>query len=114
MNGGSLMGKSAPPDPDLPLIICFDKSGCQGKQVQTHKHHNSTMDHRNLAPDLLRRLRTGLPVPALDALEACERLARERGLPLYLVGGAVRDLLLEREGYDLDLAVAGEVVDLAH
>jgi len=52
-------------------------------------------------------------MPALAALEACERLARERGLPLYLVGGAVRDLLLEREGYDLDLAVAGEVEDMA-
>ena len=72
------------------------------------------MDHRNLAPDLIKRLRASLPTPALEALETCERIARERELPLFLVGGAVRDLLLEREGYDIDLVVECDVEDLAH
>ena len=59
------------------------------------------------------RLRSSLPTPALEALETCEGIALERELPLYLVGGAVRDLLLERDGYDLDLAVEGDVEYLA-
>jgi tRNA nucleotidyltransferase (CCA-adding enzyme) len=35
-------------------------------------------------------------------------------VPLYLVGGAVRDLLLDRTGYDIDLSVEGDVASIAH
>jgi poly(A) polymerase/tRNA nucleotidyltransferase (CCA-adding enzyme) len=37
----------------------------------------------------------------------------QQDLPLYLVGGAVRDCLLRRSTYDLDLAVAGDGLRLA-
>jgi tRNA nucleotidyltransferase (CCA-adding enzyme) len=43
-------------------------------------------------------------------LEAVRRVARQ---PVYLVGGAVRDLLLGRPKADVDLAVEGEVGALA-
>jgi tRNA nucleotidyltransferase (CCA-adding enzyme) len=46
-------------------------------------------------------------------LEACERLSRDRGLTLYLVGGAVRDLYLGRQNIDLDFAVEAPVAPLA-
>ena len=36
-----------------------------------------------------------------------------QGLPIYLVGGMVRDLLLGRPSYDLDFAVDGEAMALA-
>ncbi len=39
-------------------------------------------------------------------------LATGRGSPLYLVGGRVRDLLLERSGADLDLVVEGDALEL--
>lgn len=39
--------------------------------------------------------------------------AEKRGMRLYLVGGVVRDLLLERFNTDLDLAVEGDAVKLA-
>ena len=42
---------------------------------------------------------------------ACAR--RRHGVPAYLVGGAVRDLLLGRERADIDVAVEGEVGELA-
>ncbi|MFL5757337.1 MAG: CCA tRNA nucleotidyltransferase, partial [Chloroflexota bacterium] len=42
--------------------------------------------------------------PVLDALPA----------PAYLVGGAVRDLLLGRRGFDVDLAVVGDAESYAH
>jgi tRNA nucleotidyltransferase (CCA-adding enzyme) len=66
-----------------------------------------------LANDLLERLAAGTPPAALGALGACREACRARGVPLYLVGGAVRDLLLGRPGYDLDLAVEGDAATVA-
>ena len=40
-------------------------------------------------------------------------LAQERGTPLSLAGGRVRDLLLGRRGADLDLVVEGDALELA-
>src|SRR5438552_4913837 len=48
---------------------------------------------------------------ALPGIEPLREAAA--GLPAYLVGGAVRDLLLGRERADLDVAVEGEVAELA-
>lgn len=41
-------------------------------------------------------------------------IAADRGQALYLVGGAVRDLLLGRINIDLDLVVEGDALELAH
>src|SRR5436190_5747505 len=50
----------------------------------------------------------------LAALPGIERLrAAAADLPAYLVGGAVRDLLLGRDRADMDVAVEGEVAELA-
>jgi tRNA nucleotidyltransferase/poly(A) polymerase len=40
-------------------------------------------------------------------------LAAERGMPIYLVGGTVRDLVLGRDTHDLDFAVQGSGLELA-
>jgi tRNA nucleotidyltransferase (CCA-adding enzyme) len=66
-----------------------------------------------LAQTLLQRLDTGAGAPALEALNACRRICRNHGITLYLVGGAVRDLLLDREGYDLDLTLEADIVPVA-
>jgi tRNA nucleotidyltransferase (CCA-adding enzyme) len=50
----------------------------------------------------------------LDALAGIDRVRRAaRGLRAYLVGGAVRDLLLGRPRADIDVAVEGELGELA-
>jgi tRNA nucleotidyltransferase (CCA-adding enzyme) len=50
----------------------------------------------------------------LEALPAIERLREAAtGIAAYLVGGAVRDLVLGRERADIDVAVEGEVAELA-
>jgi tRNA nucleotidyltransferase (CCA-adding enzyme) len=50
----------------------------------------------------------------LDALPGIERVREAAaGLPAYLVGGAVRDLLLGRSRADIDVAVEGDVHELA-
>jgi tRNA nucleotidyltransferase (CCA-adding enzyme) len=58
-----------------------------------------------LAESLDARLRT--------ALEAVSQVAGEAGLPVYLVGGPVRDALLGAPVLDLDFSVVGDAVALA-
>jgi tRNA nucleotidyltransferase (CCA-adding enzyme) len=40
-------------------------------------------------------------------------LADKQGLPIYLVGGVVRDLLLRKENWDLDITVEGDGIAFA-
>jgi len=62
---------------------------------------------------LIERLQAHLKPAELAALRACEDACRDAGLRLYLVGGPVRDLILQRESVDLDLAIEGEVAPIA-
>ena len=51
-----------------------------------------------------------------DQLTLIHRVGEEAallGFPLYIVGGIVRDLLLNRTGYDFDLVVEGDATSLA-
>ena len=61
----------------------------------------SVIPEQELAPELRRSY------PELDAIRAAA------GEPVYLVGGAVRDLLLGRGRADLDLVVEGDAIALA-
>ena len=54
-----------------------------------------------------------LPEAIAARIETVARVSREAGVPVYLVGGFVRDLLLERENRDLDLVVEGDGLDFA-
>ncbi|MDI6856776.1 MAG: hypothetical protein QME71_00440 [Dehalococcoidia bacterium] len=65
------------------------------------------------ARPLLSVLKKHLPGPALNALGQLTRLAETREEALYLVGGSVRDLLLDRPEVDLDIAVEGDAIALA-
>jgi tRNA nucleotidyltransferase (CCA-adding enzyme) len=62
---------------------------------------------------LLERLQAHLKPAERDALEACAALCRRSDLRLFLVGGPVRDLLLDAASIDLDLAVEGDAGALA-
>ncbi|WP_455246238.1 CCA tRNA nucleotidyltransferase [Petrachloros mirabilis] len=62
------------------------------------------MKERKSGLPLLNRL----PSRHLTLLKQIGRLADERGIPLYLVGGVVRDLLLNRPNWDLDVTVEGD------
>ena len=65
-------------------------------------------------PNLIGKLREGLPAPARSLLDQLIKLADGRGLPVYLVGGPLRDLLLDRPSLDLDIAIEGDAIALAH
>jgi tRNA nucleotidyltransferase (CCA-adding enzyme) len=59
---------------------------------------------REDAAHLLRRL----PPPIAARTAAIARVSRRSGVPAYLVGGLVRDLLLGRENRDLDVVAEGD------
>jgi len=54
-----------------------------------------------------------MPARLLHLLTQIGRLADERGVSVYLVGGVVRDLLLKRENWDLDLTIEGDGIAFA-
>ena len=58
---------------------------------------------------LVARLHEALPPETLAALEQIMRAAGD-SQPVYAVGGTVRDLLLDRQLIDLDLAVEGDAI----
>ncbi|MGD2114111.1 MAG: CBS domain-containing protein, partial [Acidobacteriota bacterium] len=53
-------------------------------------------------------LRERLPEPVRQRVETVAEVSRRYQIPVYLVGGIVRDLLLDRENRDLDLVVEGD------
>ena len=58
------------------------------------------MEAQGTAPDL-----KSLPAVILAAEELVREAARGKGYRLYMVGGAVRDLLLGRSACDIDIAI---------
>jgi tRNA nucleotidyltransferase (CCA-adding enzyme) len=49
-----------------------------------------------------------LPGPVQDLLKRAGQVAERMGLSVYAVGGFVRDLLLERPNFDIDITVEGD------
>ncbi len=76
---------------------------------------------KNLAPgpkstgklSLVSKLESALPADRLALLKIIAEAAREQHAALYVVGGFVRDLLLERPSLDFDLVVEGDAIALA-
>jgi tRNA nucleotidyltransferase (CCA-adding enzyme) len=68
-----------------------------------------TPGRQNLAPRLESKLSRG----RLALLQEIAELAHQRGDALYIVGGFVRDLLLDYPSQDFDLVVEGDAIALA-
>ena len=59
------------------------------------------------------RLEESMPPVRLALLKRIAETARERHLAVYVVGGFVRDLILERPSLDFDVVVEGDAIALA-
>lgn len=60
----------------------------------------------------LPKIAVRLPAPLLQLLRQAGRTAEQSGNSLYLVGGVVRDLLLDRGSKDIDLMTTGDATKL--
>jgi tRNA nucleotidyltransferase (CCA-adding enzyme) len=68
---------------------------------------------RPVTHDVGQRLRRSLPAGVLEVLASAGELAAPLGMRAFLVGGAVRDVVLGRECEDVDLVVEGNGLELA-
>lgn len=59
-------------------------------------------------------LNQALTTDQMSFLQLIATHAFQHNLPIYLVGGFVRDLILERPGFDLDIVVEGDAITLAN
>jgi len=64
-------------------------------------------------PKLVSRMKRNLPPEFFGFLQLAAEISQAQGRGLYLVGGAVRDLLLGRANLDFDLVVEGDAPRLA-
>lgn len=63
---------------------------------------------------IVESLENKLPEARLAILRAIANIAQQNNLPLYIVGGVVRDLLLSHTELDLDLVVEGDAIGLGN
>ena len=63
--------------------------------------------------DIVLRMDSALPTALLTLLRLAGATAEELQFPLYAVGGFVRDLLLGRPNFDVDLVVEGDAIAVA-
>lgn len=63
---------------------------------------------------LAERLEAALPPARLALLKTVAAKAYEQRLAVYIVGGFVRDLLLDRPSLDFDIVVEGDAISLAN
>jgi len=64
---------------------------------------------RNISRAIMERL----PATVRDLLQLAGRLGRELNMPVYAVGGFVRDLLMHKPNQDIDLVAEGNGIALA-
>ncbi len=62
--------------------------------------------------NLAERLEASLPQARLVLLRSVSQIAQTQQTALYIVGGFVRDLLLDRSGIDFDLVVEGDAIEV--
>jgi tRNA nucleotidyltransferase (CCA-adding enzyme) len=66
-----------------------------------------------MTAQLLDSIKKYLPALLADMMKQATSLARSKGMSLYIVGGSVRDAMLGRANFDLDLVVEGDAIALA-
>jgi len=62
--------------------------------------------------NLAERLASVMPPARLGLLRLVAAVAHEQHMAVYIVGGFVRDLMLERPSYDFDIVVEGDAITL--
>ncbi|HML21060.1 MAG TPA: CBS domain-containing protein [Aggregatilinea sp.] len=63
---------------------------------------------------IVKKLREALPGGLWTLVEVIAQQAQDRHVGLYVVGGFVRDLLLDQPNVDIDFVVEGDAIELVH
>jgi tRNA nucleotidyltransferase (CCA-adding enzyme) len=79
--------------------------------LKTLPGHNGVLPGQKNYADMLEK---ALPACRLELLKLIARYSGEERQSIYIVGGFVRDLLLERPSLDFDIVVEGDAIRFAH
>ncbi|MFA6989140.1 MAG: hypothetical protein WC197_03625 [Candidatus Gastranaerophilaceae bacterium] len=63
--------------------------------------------------NLIERFQNNIPFEVQKILTLCSSAAEKLGINIFLVGGIVRDILLDKSGFDIDITVEGNAVNFA-
>jgi tRNA nucleotidyltransferase (CCA-adding enzyme) len=63
-------------------------------------------------PDMRLLMKSKLPGPVWQMVKTIGKVSSERDMPLYFVGGLVRDLLVGRSPQDVDMVTEGDAIKL--
>lgn len=64
--------------------------------------------------NLQKQMKAQLSKDILNTLELCSDTAFEQNCKIYLIGGVVRDLILNKKIFDIDVTVEGNAVEFCH
>lgn len=64
--------------------------------------------------NLKKKLKEEMSNDIYDILLACSKIANQYDYKIYLIGGVVRDLLLNRTIFDVDITVEGDAINFCH
>lgn len=64
----------------------------------------------NLNNEIHKQLSSDIQTVLFD----CSKIAKEFGFSIYLIGGVVRDLFLNKEVFDVDITVEGNAIEFCH
>jgi tRNA nucleotidyltransferase (CCA-adding enzyme) len=84
-----------------------------GIVTRTDLIKNLTPGPKQRRQNLAKKLESALPPARLELIKTVSRIAQELRSALYIVGGPVRDLLLDRPSQDFDFVVEGDAIELA-
>lgn len=68
------------------------------------------VEARQMEKSLAKNLKEKYPEDIIEMLSLCGEVAGALGYGLYMVGGAVRDLVMGKENLDIDLVVEGDAI----
>ncbi|MDR0339934.1 MAG: CBS domain-containing protein [Desulfovibrio sp.] len=78
-----------------------------------HIPEGTPLSREHRARNVASLLHNQLPEELVGIMEEAGRLGDEIGMPVYAVGGFVRDLILKRSNLDIDLSVEGDGIHFA-
>jgi tRNA nucleotidyltransferase (CCA-adding enzyme) len=94
-------------------VVRRDQGEIVGIVTRTDLLKTFTRSTEAVPSNLAVRLQEALPPERLALLKRVAETASEQHTAIYIVGGFVRDLLLERPSLDFDIVVEGDAITLA-
>ncbi len=82
-------------------------------QIFMNDPSTTPLHKSNKTRSVAKLLRDRLPHEVLHLLETAGKIADSLNMTAYVVGGFVRDIILERKNFDIDIVVEGNGIDYA-